>query len=65
MKQADPLLNPRELAAYLNVPLQTIYVWATQGTGPDRIRIGRHTRYRLSAVDEWLATKVKQSQVAP
>jgi excisionase family DNA binding protein len=59
-----PLLSPQELADYLGIPLQTIYVWAAQGAGPERIKIGRHTRYRLSAVDKWLATKIKQAQVA-
>jgi excisionase family DNA binding protein len=64
VQSADPLLSPQELADYLGIPLQTIYVWAAQGAGPERIRIGRHTRYRLSAVDKWLATKVKRAEVA-
>jgi excisionase family DNA binding protein len=50
----DPLLTSRELADYLSVPLKTVYVWASRGGGPDRIKVGRWTRYRLSAVDEWL-----------
>lgn len=58
---ADPLLGPQELADYLGVPLQTIYVWAARGLGPERIRVGRYTRYRMSAVNQWLDSKTLES----
>ena len=50
----DRLLSSQELADYLGVPISTVYVWRAHGTGPDAIRVGRYTRYRMSAVDEWL-----------
>jgi excisionase family DNA binding protein len=60
----DPLLSSQELADYLRIPLQTVYVWAARGTGPDRIKVGRYTRYRMSMVNAWLDAKVKQARVA-
>ncbi len=59
---ADQLLGSQELADYLGVPLQTVYVWAARGTGPERVKVGRHTRYRMSAVNAWLDAKVKHSR---
>jgi excisionase family DNA binding protein len=60
----DPLLSSQELADYLGIPLQTLYVWAARGTGPDRIRVGRYTRYRLSAVNAWLDANIRQNWAA-
>jgi excisionase family DNA binding protein len=48
------LLSPATLAAYLDVPVKTIYVWRTNGTGPRGIRVGKHVRYRQADVDAWL-----------
>jgi excisionase family DNA binding protein len=48
------LWSPAELAAHLNVPIKTIYVWRTNGTGPRGIRVGKHVRYRQADVDAWL-----------
>lgn len=58
----DQLLASQELADYLGVPLRTVYVWAARGTGPERVRVGRHTRYRMTAVNAWLDAKVKRSR---
>jgi excisionase family DNA binding protein len=60
----DPLLSSQELANYLGVPLGTVYGWGARGTGPDRIRVGRYTRYRLSAVNAWLDANIRQARVA-
>lgn len=53
------LLTVDELAAYLDVPVWTIYAWNTRGTGPKRSKIGRHVRYRLRDVDLWLETRAQ------
>jgi excisionase family DNA binding protein len=52
------LMSPAEVAAYLSVPLQTVYLWNSQGTGPKSHRVGRHTRYRRGDVEAWLADRV-------
>ncbi len=49
-----------EVAAYLSVPPKTLYRWNYQGTGPRRLKIGRHVRYRPEDVEAWL----DQHQVA-
>jgi excisionase family DNA binding protein len=57
----DRLLSSQELADYLRVPLNTVYVWQARGTGPDAIRVGRYTRYRMTAVRTWLDTRERSA----
>jgi excisionase family DNA binding protein len=59
--QPNPkLLSPAELAEYLDVPLRTVYVWRSVGTGPRGIRVGKHVRYRPADVDRWLDQQADQ-----
>jgi excisionase family DNA binding protein len=51
---SDRLLSAEEVAAYLQVPLKTLYQWRLKGTGPRGLRVGRHLRYRRDEVDGWL-----------
>lgn len=53
-KPADRLLGPDEVAAFLGVPLRTIYRWRSRREGPRGYRVGRHVRYRLDDVERWL-----------
>ncbi|MGH7358772.1 MAG: helix-turn-helix transcriptional regulator [Acidimicrobiia bacterium] len=59
----DALIGPDELAAYLHVPIKTIYEWRYLGTGPPGYRVGRHVRYRLNDIDNWLETKRDRPRV--
>jgi hypothetical protein len=45
-----PLLTPQDLAAFLRIPVKTLYQWRYQGIGPTAIRVGRHLRCRQ---DRW------------
>ncbi len=54
VRQDDDLISPAELAAYLDVPQQTVYVWRYEGRGPRAIKVGRHIRFRWSDVKTWL-----------
>ncbi len=54
------LLSPEELAGVLGVPVATIYRWRSHDEGPHSFRIGRHVRYRLDEVDEWLDSRRDQ-----
>jgi len=56
-QRADELLSIAELAAYLGVPVATIYRWRHQRRGPLGYRIGRHVRYRTSDIERWLETQ--------
>ena len=51
---SDEIITAPQLAEELKVPLTTVYYWNRIGTGPVRIRVGRHVRYRRSAVNTWL-----------
>ncbi|MDP9398622.1 MAG: helix-turn-helix domain-containing protein [Actinomycetota bacterium] len=51
---ADFLGGPEELAALVEVPVQTVYGWNSARTGPRYYKIGRHVRYRRVDVERWL-----------
>lgn len=51
----SPLWGPKDVAAYLNIPLQTLYQWRVRGYGPPSVRIGKHVRYRPADVEQWIA----------
>ena len=50
----DPLWTTADVAAFLSVPVQTIYDWRTRGYGPPGFRLGKHLRFRESDVFAWL-----------
>lgn len=59
---ADRLLTPEEVSEILGgVPPATLKRWRTQRTGPVVLHIGRHVRYRRSAVEAWLETKDREA----
>lgn len=51
----EPLWTPTDVAAYLSVPVQTLYQWRRKHTGPPCRRVGRHLRYEPNAVRTWFA----------
>ena len=54
-KDALPeILSVAELAAYLGVPVSTIYFWRGRGEGPPGFKVGRQVRYRADDVSLWL-----------
>ncbi|WP_447947379.1 helix-turn-helix transcriptional regulator [Microbacterium lacticum] len=52
----SPLLDSREVAAYLKVSEATLSRWRTDKKGPPFLRMGGITRYRLDDVQAWLAS---------
>jgi Helix-turn-helix domain len=42
------------VAAYLVVPVATLYRWRYLGVGPVAYRVGRHLRYEPATVQTWL-----------
>ena len=48
-------INREDLAQQHYVTTDTLARWATQGSGPPRIRIGRRVLYRRSSVEKWLS----------
>lgn len=51
---ADELIGPEDLASYLGIPVATVYAMNHKKTGPRRMKVGKHVRYRKSDVDAWL-----------
>lgn len=51
---AARLLSTDEVARLLVVPVATLYTWRYKGTGPRAFKVGKHLRYRLADVLDWL-----------
>lgn len=47
------LATPAEVAKHLGVPLRTLSQWRYLGVGPAYVKVGRHVRYRWSAVERY------------
>jgi excisionase family DNA binding protein len=54
----DQLMTAEETSEYLRVPVDTLYAWKYKGYGPKPAKVGRHLRYRLRDVDEWIDGQV-------
>ena len=51
------LLSPAQLAEFIGVPIDTVYIWNQHGSGPKFARVGKHVRYRVTDVDSWLESR--------
>lgn len=60
-----PLATAQEIADFCGVPLGTVYVWSSRGTGPKFIKVGRHLRARWSDVEQWLDSQTITSASQP
>jgi excisionase family DNA binding protein len=57
-------MSPQEFADLVGVPLHTVYSWHADGTAPRRIRIGKHCRYAVRDIEEWLERHVVENETA-
>jgi predicted DNA-binding transcriptional regulator AlpA len=55
---ADRLWSAQEVAAFLGVPVGTLYQWRWRGEGPKAYRVGRWLRYDGAEVRRWLDAQV-------
>jgi hypothetical protein len=53
--ESEPQFTTDEVAAMLNVPLDTIYEWHKEGTGPPGYQTHKESHYRRGDVIRWLA----------
>jgi hypothetical protein len=53
--EAERPFTTDEVAALLNVPLDTIHQWHQEGTGPPGYQTHKESHYRRSDVIRWLA----------
>lgn len=52
----EPVLTTSQLAAHLDVPVQTLHDLRHAGRGPRGFRVGKQLHYRLSEIERWIAT---------
>ena len=50
----ERLLTPKDVAELLGVPVGTLYRWRHIGTGPKAMRVGKHLRFRLADIEEYV-----------
>ncbi|MEL7992282.1 helix-turn-helix transcriptional regulator [Streptomyces albidoflavus] len=50
-------MSARELADFLGVPLNTVYMWNHRHQGPRAHKVGRYLRYRWPEVEAWLEAR--------
>ena len=58
MELPDRLLSVQDLAEFLGVPATTLYQWRYRREGPLGFRVGRHIRYQLTDVTEWIERQI-------
>lgn len=51
----DELLRPHEVAEALGLSTGTLANWRSLGIGPTCVKVGGRVRYRVSAVNDWVA----------
>jgi excisionase family DNA binding protein len=58
------LVNAQEVAELLGVPASWVYEQSRRGKIPT-VTLGRHRRYRLEAIQQWVETLEAQDLAAP
>ncbi|UOQ57799.1 helix-turn-helix domain-containing protein [Leucobacter allii] len=61
----EPLLDVQELADYLGIPVSTIYDWRTRGLGPPAYRFGKHLKFAVGDVRNWVEQQRDGVQTSP
>jgi hypothetical protein len=57
----DRMLTTAELAEILQVRVNTLEHWRSQGRGPEFVRVGRRVRYTRAAVDKWIGQETSRN----
>ena len=60
----EALMSPEELSEKLKIPVKTLAEWRSGGKGPAYLRTGRHCRYKVSDVEEWLTEQYARPREA-
>ncbi|GAA3604331.1 hypothetical protein GCM10022223_19960 [Kineosporia mesophila] len=53
-RRIAPLWSVADVSEYLQVPVQTLYTWRSQGGGPPARKIGKYLRYLPDDVVAWV-----------
>lgn len=54
MITTETLWTAKDAAAFLRLPIKTLYQWSWRGEGPPVHKVGRHLRYVPDEVRTWL-----------
>lgn len=63
--ELEPLMGVEELAAYLGVPVQTVYDWRCSGTAPRAFKFGKRLKFAVADVAAWMAAHQEASVPGP
>ena len=53
-------LTTVQAATYLALSRQQLEIWRSKGGGPQYVKLGHAVRYKRSALDEYMAARVRQ-----
>lgn len=59
------VLNTEDAAKRIGIAVSTLEKSRVNGTGPQYIKLGRLVRYRVSDLDEWIASRLVRSTSEP
>ena len=59
--EPNDVLTIDELAAYLKIAKSTLYKLAQEGKVPGQ-KIGKHWRFKKSAIDQWLSKRERRAK---
>ena len=60
MPADETIVTSKAVAAHLQVGVQTLAKWRSEGRGPRYLRMGRAIRYRMSDIDEFIKNNVTE-----
>jgi len=61
MESKSQFLKRQEAANFLNVKKSSLEAWAVRGGGPAFVKFGRAVRYRISDLEQWVESRVRQN----
>lgn len=62
MNAPDPLINEKQLCAWLGVGRATASRWRQSGRGPRFVQLSaRRLAYRKSDIEQWLASREREA----
>ena len=56
--RCERLWTANDVAAFLGIPVQTLYAWRVTGDGPAAFKLGKHLRYDPETVRAWVLGQV-------
>ena len=60
--QDKRFISTEELSELLDIPAPSIATWRFRGEGPKYLKLGRHVRYDVSDVEQWLRERTREAK---